>query len=205
MKYQKPWKDLPAWYWQVLTCCFYPLGPQKYVPILTRLYFLGFANLHLASFPMSIYEYSLELLDPPGKTQCNILLTKINFVKKCVHKNSNLNGREKYWDGSLFWKLFSPIARKKLFYWLRKNSCYILQICTKIMKKVILVLLLSLNWRLEDPIQDNRATQKSMSSSSLIWCMNMYYSWLFIDGTISEKFNTKLLKSWHTYVIITCF
>ena len=70
--------------------------PQKYVPVLTRLYFLGFANLHLASFPMSIYEYSLELLDPPGKTQCNILLTKINFVKKCVHKNSNLNGREKY-------------------------------------------------------------------------------------------------------------
>ena len=51
--------------------------PQKYVPVLTRLYFLGFANLHLASFPMSIYEYSLELLDPPSKHSVTFFLPKL--------------------------------------------------------------------------------------------------------------------------------
>ena len=51
--------------------------PQKYVPVLTRLYFLGFANLHLASFPMSIYEYSLELLDPPSKHSVTFFSPKL--------------------------------------------------------------------------------------------------------------------------------
>ena len=77
--------------------------PQKYVPVLTRLYFLGFANLHLASFPMSIYEYSLELLDPPSKTQCKILFAKINFAVKTVLRMEGKRKENKYGLYLYFW------------------------------------------------------------------------------------------------------